>query len=146
MGSASFWGQRILEHRWFVALLGFALPCPQAPVGEVAGGPCSVRGPLGSSVGCGLLASPICHPGAWQELAFVPPYFYDKLKANLSGTQAPWLNCRASVWGTLRFRALGGGTKPRPLLALPKHTVLKPHPSRQAALSSLWLEEMFSLS
>ena len=71
---------------------GFALPCPQAPVGEVAGGPCSVRGPSGSSMGCGLLASPICHPVAWQALAFVPPYFYDKLKAELPGTRASWLN------------------------------------------------------
>lgn len=65
-------------------------------------------GPLGSSVGCGLLTSPICHPGAWQELAFVPPYCYDKFKADLPGTQAPWLNCRTSVWGTLHFQALGG--------------------------------------
>lgn len=65
-----------------------------------------MRGPSGSSVGC---ASPICHPGAWQELAFVPPYFYDKLKAELPGTQAPWLNCRASVPRTLCFQALGRG-------------------------------------
>lgn len=113
-----------------------ALPSrPQAPVG-VAGGLSPVRGPSGSSMGCGLLASPICHSGAWQELAFVPPYFYDKLKAELPGTQAPWLNCRASVWRTLYFQALGwGGTNPRPLLILPKHSVLKPHPEWQAALS-----------
>lgn len=66
-----------------------------------------MRGPSGSSMGYGLLASAICHPGAWQELAFVPPYFYDKLKAELPGTRAPWLNCRASVWRTLHVQALG---------------------------------------
>lgn len=47
-------------------------------------------------------------PGAWQELAFVPSYFYDKLRAELPGTGAPWMNCRASVWRTLHLQAFGG--------------------------------------